>query len=518
MSWPLDDFFRYYAEGRARYLDALDPVQSQGRLLQRLLHRGRATRFGVEHEFARIRSVEDFQSRVPLRDYEDFWQRYWQGAFPEIRHQSWPDPIPWFALSSGTSSGRSKYLPLSGAMLKAQRRAAMDTLVWHQRACPWARPLAGRSFLLGGSTDLKSLAPGVKAGDLSGIAAYTLPWWSRPFIYPPARLALLSDWEKKLRILAQDSLRYDIRQLSGTPSWLLLLLEAVASRRGAPPYPHLELLIHGGVPFAPYRTLFAPYLAGTRAETREVYAASEAFVASADDTPEAGLRLHLEHGTFYEFVPLSELREERPQRHWLANCCVGEDYALAISTAAGLWSYLIGDTVRVLSRRPARILVLGRLHDYLSVFGEHLHPEELHAAVARAAAMEGQGIVEWMVGAELIPDAPGHGRHVFLLETASALLPAQARQARSMAMASAIDDELRARNADYAEHRSAQLEAPQVRLVPPGSFLHWLRQTGKLGGQNKVPRVVADPQRFAEIARIVEPPPASGHHGNGSLV
>ena len=504
MSEALDAGFRHYAGRRARYLDAMDPVQCQRQLLQGLIRHARASRFGQEHDFARIGTVRDFQQRVPLRDYESFWRQYWQAAFPRIRNQTWPDPIPWFALSSGTSSGRSKYLPLSRAMLRAQRRAALDTLVWHQQACPWARPLAGRSFLLGGSTDLQSLAPGVKAGDLSGIAAETMPWWSRPWVYPPKRLALLADWDEKLRALAKDSLRYDIRQLSGTPSWLLLLLEAVSALRGTPPpYPRLELLLHGGVPFAPYRPLFAPYLRDTRAELREVYAASEAFIASADDKPEAGLRLHLEHGAFYEFVPVRELGEERPQRHWLKDCVLDEDYALILSTAAGLWSYRIGDTVRILSRRPPRIAVVGRLQDYLSVFGEHLHPEELRAAIARAATEDGHPIVEWMVGARLDPAAPGRGRHLFLVESTIADASPTQRQTREEAMAHAIDRELQARNADYQEHRGLQLLAPRVLLLPPGSFARWLRRAGRLGGQNKIPRTVADPQRFAEILEII---------------
>ncbi|MCY0872322.1 MAG: GH3 auxin-responsive promoter family protein [Acidithiobacillus caldus] len=494
-----DRFFRHYARRRARYLDALYPVQCQQHLLLHLIGQARACRFAEDHDFARIQSVRDFQSRVPLRDYESFWHSYWEPEFPRIQNQTWSGRIPFFALSSGTSSGRSKYLPLSWTMLRAQRRAALDTLVWHQRACPWARPMRGRFFFLGGSTDLRSLAPGIRAGDLSGIAAATLPRWARPFVYPPRRLALLGDWEAKLRILAADSPGHDIRRLAGTPSWLLLLLRAVAAQVGNPPFPRLELLLHGGVPFAPYRPLFAPFLTGTRAELREVYAASEAFIASADGEPEAGLRLHLQHGAFFEFVPVAELGRERPRRHWLRDCVSGEDYALVLTTAAGLWSYLIGDVVRVLTRRPPRIHIVGRLQDYLSVFGEHLHPEELAAAVARAAATGGMPVAEWMVGPSFAEDRPGLGHHVFLLESAAPLPPSAELRPRLELMTKTLDEELRRRNADYDEHRALQLTPPELHVLAPGSFAHWLKTEGRLGGQNKVPRVVPDPQRFAQI-------------------
>ena len=320
---------RLYAARRLRALQSEDVVGSQRGQLVSLIRRAADTKFGRDHNFSAIREVEDFQAAVPLRRYETMWREYWQPPFPVLENCSWPGKIPFFALSSGTSAGASKYIPCTDEMNRANRRAGLDLLVHHVANWPASRVMAGKIFMLGGSTELTQLADGVLGGDLSGIAALQTPLWARRFTFPPAELATIADWEKKVEVLSSAVLHHDIRAVAGTPSWLLIFFERLfALRRDLPPrlasfFPNLELLVHGGVNFAPYRQQFEALLKESEAETRESYAASEGFIGVADRGPADGLRLITDNGLFLEFVPLSELETEQPSRHWAANLEIG---------------------------------------------------------------------------------------------------------------------------------------------------------------------------------------------------
>jgi GH3 auxin-responsive promoter len=493
---------RLYSRFRARRLARQDAVAVQEATLLRLLRRAAATRFGQEHGFARIRDRRAFQAAVPLRRYEDFWSAYWRPAFPLLDDCSWPGRIPFFAASSGTSAGATKFIPVTGEMLRSNRQAALDLLVHHLRQQPASHVFGGANLLLGGSTDLVERAPGVKSGDLSGIAAATVPGWARPFAFPPPEIARLSDWTEKMAQLAERAPAADIRSIAGTPSWLLLFFDELARRyperraRLADFFPGLELIIHGGVNFAPYRARFAEWLEGSRAETREVYAASEGFIAAADRGEGEGLRVVLDHGIFYEFVPVAEIDAAQPSRHGIGDIETGVDYAPVLTTCAGLWAYVVGDIVRFVSRGPPRLLVTGRLSYTLSAFGEHLTGEEIEAAVTAAAAAIGAGIRDFSVGA-LYPERVGEiGGHLFVLEFEQPV--AEAEIAR---FAAAIDRDLMRRNLDYQAHRAGGfgLRPPEILSLRQGGFAEWMRRRGRLGSQNKVPRVIADPALFADL-------------------
>ena len=484
---------RAYAARRGRILDRQDPAVTQLRQLRHLLAQGRATGFGRAHGFARIGSLAEYQRRVRLRRYEDFWRAWWRPAFPVLRGATWPDRTPFFALSSGTSAGPTKYIPVTGAMLRSNRRAALDVLVHHLRRHPHSRILAGRSFMLGGSTVLHAEGCGVRSGDLSGIAAAEVPSYARPWYFPPPDLALMADWEAKIAAIAPRSLAADIRSISGTPSWLLLFFERLAvlhperPRRLASFYPDLELVVHGGVGFAPYAARFAEWLEGGRATLREVYAASEGFIAIADRGPGEGMRLLLDTGLFHEFVPIAELDAANPTRHWIGDAETDVEYALVLTSCAGLWSFVIGDTVRLVERYPPRLLVTGRTSYFLSAFGEHLSGGEIEAAVLGAGA----AVAEFAVGP--LPAAAGEaqGRHVFVVEFGAA--PPDDVAAR-------IDAALAAANDDYRAHRQGgQMLPPIVEPMRPGGFAAWMKLRGKLGGQNKVPRVISDPALLASL-------------------
>ncbi|WP_037301274.1 GH3 family domain-containing protein [Rubritepida flocculans] len=483
MSVPFDatPFLRLTAAWRLRRLRRLDPAAAQAAVLRRLLARAAATRFGRAHGFARLTGHADFVRAVPLRRYEAMWEEFLKPAFPVLENISWPGRMPFFALSSGTSSGATKHIPVSAEMLRANRAAALETLAWHLANTPGARPLAGPGFMLGGSTALAELAPGVRAGDLSGIAAATIPAFLRPWSWPPTDLALEPDWSRKLARMVAEAPR-EARILGGTCSWLLLLLERLAQARGGLPFPDLGLLIHGGVAWAPYRARTLALLP-PGCDRREVFAASEGFFAVADAGEEAGMRLILDGGVFFEFVPPGELDAPAPRRLTIAQVEPGVDYALVVSTCAGLFGHVVGDVVRFTSLAPPRVVVVGRTAWTLSAFGEHLSGEEIHAALA------GIPWREFMVGAEM---EGGLGRHRWIIEAAAEAL------ADPAALAALLDARLMAGNDDYRAHREGgQLAPPVVERVPPGRFAAWMEAIGKGGGQHKVPRVVAEPARFA---------------------
>lgn len=508
---------RLYARFRLRRLQRADPVQEQQHTLRRLLARAATTRFGREHGFERLKDVADFQRAVPIRKYEDFWTTYWQPAFPHLRDVSWPGLIPYFALSSGTTSGVTKYLPVSLEIARSNREAALNVLVHHLNNRPQSRVFGGRTFMLGGSTALNTEAEGVLSGDLSGIGVDTMPFWARPFSFPSRELALVSDWEVKLKRLAPASLETDVRAISGVPSWLLLLFDQLFAlhpdrpQRLAEFYPDLELLVHGGVAFAPYQRTFEALLEGSHAELREVYPASEGFFAVADHAQGEGLRLLTDTGIFYEFVPVDELEAPEPTRHTAADLEPGTNYAIVVSTCAGLFAYLVGDTVRFLERSPPRLVVTGRTSYTLSAFGEHLTGEEVEGAVTEAADAAGLRLADFAVGPVFPVSRGERGRHLFVVESRAGTPDA----GQLDGLARALDRALSATNADYEAHRAEGfgLDPPTVLAMPAGGFEAWMRGRGKLGGQHKVPRIVNDPDLFEDLRAFAsgrQAPPADG--------
>jgi hypothetical protein len=494
---------RLYARRRARQLARLDGAAAQRRALAKLLAAAAGTRFGRDHGFGRIRSPADFRAAVPLRKYDSMWRDYWSRGWPVLEDVSWPGRIPFFAVTSGTTGDVTKYIPVSNAMVRSNKKAALDLLVHHLANRPHSRLFGGLNFMLGGSTELVERAPGVASGDLSGIAIRTIPWWARSRSFPPLDLALLADWEQKVARLAEAAKRLDIRSIGGTPSWLLILFDRMAALEGAGRrplvefWPNLELVVHGGVHFGPYKSQFDGLLAGSHAETREAYAASEGYIATADRGPGEGLRLNLDIGLYFEFVPVEELDSPNPTRHWIGDAEEGVNYAIAVSSCAGVWAYLVGDTVRLVSRRPPRLLVTGRTAYSLSAFGEHLIGEEIEEAVSRAAAAIGAAVSDYSVGAVFPEGAGGLGGHLYVVEFAGGT-PDQAALAR---FAAAIDSYLCAKNEDYAAHRSGGfgMKAPAVHAMRPGGFAEWMRKRGRYGGQNKVPRIINDQALFAEL-------------------
>jgi hypothetical protein len=506
--------FRLYAKRRRKKLAEQDPVATQKRELLKLIGRAKNTRFGRDHEFKSVRSVADFQNAVPLRRYEAHWSEYWKSDYPNLVDVTWPGTIPFFAVTSGTTSGTSKNIPVTHEMNRANTRGGLDVLLHHLVKRPQSRAVDGRNFFLGGSVVLRECAPGVYSGDLSGIAVRQTPAWYRPFTFPPADVASEPDWERKIDQIVDLVAGNNIRILGGTPSWLLYLIERQQNRAGASLtarelYPHLELLVHGGLNFKPYRERFEAFLGG-KAETREVYPASEGFIASQDESPEAGLRLMTDNGLFFEFVPVEELQNANPTRHTVADAEPGVNYAIVLSTCAGCWAYVLGDTVRFVSHNPPRILVTGRTSYFMSAFGEHLIDEEIEDAVAAGASAIETPISDFSLGA-VFPKTPNEsGHHLYVVE----FICYPIDENEITRFREVLEEVLCARNDDYRIERMEYgvIGAPKIYPVPTGTFASWMKSRGKLGGQNKVPRVINDAELFANLEQFTRDAIARKHN------
>jgi hypothetical protein len=478
--------FHRYARRRTSALLVAPAAEVQQATLRSLVQRARATRFGRDHGFDAVGSVRDFQKAVPLRTYDELWDEYLKGHYPVFEDLTWPGRIPYLALTSGTTQGATKYIPVSKEMLVSNEKAARTMVAYHIASRPDSRLFLGRLFFLGGSSDLERPGPGVEQGDLSGIAAKEISALLRPYAFPPLELALEPDWDRKLSKLAEGSLLEPITLVSGVPSWLLALFQRVLELTGkssiAEVWPMLEVVIHGGVNFEPYRESFRDVLGSPRIRLQESYPCSEGFIAFGDPQTDL-LRLCFDHGLFYEFVPMSEFGSEHPTRHWLGNVQVGVNYAIVVSTCAGLWSHVIGDTVRFESLDPPLLKFTGRTKYSLSAFGEHLINEEVEGAVAAASSATGAGVRDWHVG-PVFQGAMGH--HQFVVEFLKP--PPDLRVFREL-----LDRDLGRRNADYLAHRAEGVGIPLPAMVVsrPGGLDAWLRSRGKMGGQHKLPRMDA---------------------------
>jgi hypothetical protein len=503
-----DALMTRYGRRRTAYLDRTPAGRLQRNTLQHLVRQARHTRFGRDHDFGRIRTVADFQERVPIRDYEAFWLDYWSGSFPYLDNVTWPGRIPYFALSSGTTSGTTKYVPISRPMLASNQRAALTTLGLFLNAHPRTPLFAGQFFFLGGSTDLTQMGARnakrgtVLAGDLSGITVREASSLLGPFTFPPAELALVRDWEQKMTLLAQRGATLPITMVGGIPSWMLVLFERLLRTTGreriAEVWPQLQLVLHGGTKFDPYRDMFRRLIGSDTVRFQEVYPASEGYVA-AEDPRHGLLRLLPDHGIFFEFVPLEDLNSSRPSRHTVDEIEPGVQYAVVVTTCGGLWSYQIGDTVCFERRDPPLLRFTGRTKYFLSAFGEHLISEEVERAVTSAATATGAAVVDFHVG-PVFPETPAApGRHRYLVEFAG--------DSPDCGRFSAELDEMLGRiNEDYAVHRLGDMTMlpPEVRPVRRGGFAQWMKAHGKLGGQHKVPRMDNSGKITAEMSGFFE--------------
>lgn len=493
-------------------------IKAQQRILQSLTRELAATAFGEEHDLDPESREQSFTRSVPLRTYEQFVpyiEQMKQGQESIL----WPGTCAFYAVSSGTTAGRTKYLPVTEAMLQHFRQAGLDSLLYYTARVGHAGVFRGRHLFLGGSTALAPLDAAKDnpafAGDLSGITALNLPRWVEAHLYEPgSAIAQIADWPAKLRAIAERTAGRDITLIAGIPSWLLILAETIrahAAKGGRPPanlqaiWPNLECVVHGGVPIGPFaaelRTATGPAVA-----FHEVYPASEGFIAAQDGDAAAGLRLMTDAGIYYEFLPLAEYEESRLSSLAgklvpLEGVTVGVDYVLVLTTPAGLSRYVIGDIVRFTSTEPPRLIYVGRTRLQLTAFGEHVIEKELTDALMAVSQRHGWTIANFHVAPLFANTLQGttRGRHEWWVE----LRPRSVETPTGPVLAAELDRELQRMNEDYeAKRTGGGLDPPVVRLVMPGVFERWMRATGKWGGQSKMPRCRSDRTIADELGQI----------------
>ena len=484
----------WYAPRRRRALEdaSVRAGEIQEQTLRRLVSVGARTEFGREHDFVGIRSIADYQARVPVRGYLDFrprWARARAGE-PDI---TWPGRPRHWVKTSGTTAG-DKLIPVTPEAFAAHRRGGWDALVMAVERVGAPRLLGGPMLYLGGCTRLTPAGADVLVGDLSGLAIRRLPPGLRGRYSPGPAIGAVADWETRIDAVARLTARQDLRLVSGMPSWTLILFQRVAEtlRHAGRPvstlgdlWPNLEVLIHGGVSFRPYRDLFRQWI-GRALETVEVYPASEGFVAVQTQRYGA-LTLMVDYGLFYEFIRVEELGASNPRRYLVNEVSIDQSYAVVVTTPAGLWSYLLGDTVRFVARDPLRLEITGRTQHFVNAFGENVIVDHAERALLEACRRGHAEVVEFTVAPRYpSPDQPW-GQHEWLIEFAE---PPRA----PALFVRVLDETLQQLNTDYRTKRTASVAmlAPRVVELPAGAFYRWMRDRGTLGEQHKVPRVTND--------------------------
>lgn len=468
----------------------------QLRELMWMVSRGRHTLWGETHDMKTIGSYSEFTSRIPLTTYADM--RPWvERMIAGERDILWPGVTRNFAQSSGTSDGKSKYVPITpDSLRRCHYKGASDVVSHYLSLYPDSRIFSGKAFILGGSfANELALPAGVRVGDLSASLIANINPLANLVRVPSKRVALMADWSKKLPALVNAALREDITNLSGVPSWFLTVLKEVIKAAGASTihdvWPNLEVFFHGGISFAPYREQYAAITDASKMRYLETYNASEGFFAVQNAIDDRAMLLLLDIGVFYEFIPLGETDNPTPETLPAWKVEPGSVYELVITACNGLWRYRIGDTVRVESVNPVKITIAGRTKHYINAFGEELMVHNAEAAMARASSITGCAVLNY-TAAPVYAGDHSRGRHEWLVEFATP----PADMAR---FAAVLDESLQQENSDYQakRYKGIFLDAPTVVPAQRGLFDDWLRSTGKLGGQRKIPRLCND-RRFID--------------------
>ena len=469
------------------------PKRAQLRVLKKLLRRARYTAFGQKNKFEQIllsrHPGKAFQQNVPTYNYNKIYKEWWYQTLDGNEDICWPGKIKYFALSSGTSESASKYIPITNDLLKGNKVIMIKQLLSLLTYQGISLSSIGSGMLtLGGSTDLQK-GPGYYAGDLSGITAKKSPFWFQPFYKPGKKIAKEKDWNKKLVDIVEKAPDWDIGFLAGVPAWIQMCLEMVIEKYKVKNiheiWPNLTFFVHGGVSFEPYKVGFEKLL-GKPITYVETYLASEGFLAWQDKQNAKGMRLSYNQHIFFEFVPFDENNfdadgemVENPEALMIHEVEEGKDYALLISTNAGAWRYLIGDTVKFVDKENAEIIITGRTKHFLSIVGEHLSVDNMNKAIHLVSEEFNLSIPEYGVRGENVDSLFGHHWYV-----------ACDQEVDGVALAKAIDEKLIALNDDYAIERKSALKRIRVTVLKENVFMDFMQAKGKIGGQHKFPRVL----------------------------
>lgn len=497
--------FHWLLKQRLNRLQAAinNPIETQYALLKDLIQQGSYTLYGKQFGYQTIDSPQAFQRQVPICSYEQLYPHIAQSlqGRPQVL---WPTPIKWFAKSSGTTNDRSKYIPVSEeALQEGHYKAGKDMLAIYLVNNPESELAQGKSLAMAGSLYSNSFSPGstTQYGDVSAVIMRNLPFWAKWISTPHIDITLLENWEEKLEKLAQATLRENITSITGIPTWVLLLLNRVLAIKQAASiaevWPMLELFIHGGVSFAPYKDLFDQLLPA-HMHYMEVYNASEGFFAVQDQLAHPGLLLLIDHGVYYEFIPIEDVDKPTKQALDLSAVELNKVYALVITTNSGLWRYQLGDTVKFTSLSPYRLQVVGRTKHFINTFGEELMIHHAEAAISYACMCTGARISDYTAGPSYLSNRQ-QGKHEWIIEFVQP--PAQLHEFIEI-----LDQQLQTINSDYEakRYKDMLLTKPIIHPVPPGFFYTWMKKQDKLGEQHKVPRLFNSRKYLDSIHQLLQ--------------
>jgi len=478
-----------------------NPIATQRDVLQDLVTHAQYTEIGRKYGLTKLFSISDFKNQVPIHEYENI-KVYVDRLMTGEENLLWNTPVNWFAKSSGTTSSKSKFIPITKESLEdCHFQGTKDVLSLYYNANPTSDLLTGKGLVIGGSHQLSIVNENIQFGDLSAVLLQNAPYWGQWLRTPELSIALLDEWENKIEKLAQNTIHENVTSISGVPTWTLVLLKRILEITGkktiAEVWQNLELYIHGGVSFIPYKQQFEEVI-GKPINYLEIYNASEGFFAAQDNLNEDGMLLFLNHGIFYEFMPVEEYGKENPQTIGLNKVEIGKNYAPVITTNGGLWRYLIGDTIQFTNLYPFKIKVSGRLKHYINAFGEELMIDNADKAIAMACEKTNSVVKDYTAAPKYF-DNKSNGSHEWLIEFETA-------PQNSNEFAYELDCALKTLNSDYEakRHKDIALQMPIIKILPQGLFTKWLSQKGKLGGQHKVPRLNNNRCYIDEILGVME--------------
>lgn len=478
-----------------------NPLDAQREVLQDLVTSAQYTEFGRKYQFSQLFNVKAFKEAVPIHEYDDL-KPYIERTMNGEQNILWNTPIYWFAKSSGTTSEKSKFIPVSDESLHdCHYKAAKDVLTLYYQFNAESELLTGKGLVIGGSHTINPMNNEAQYGDLSAVLLQNSPFWGHWLRTPDLSIALMDEWESKIEKLAQTTIKENVTSISGVPTWTLVLfkriLEITGKKTMSEVWPSLELYMHGGVSFTPYKEQFQK-LIGKDIHYLEMYNASEGFFAAQDKPGEEGMLLFTDHGIFMEFMPVNEYGKKYPQTVSLQDVELHQNYAPVISTNGGLWRYLLGDTIQFVSLNPYRIRVSGRLKHYMNAFGEEVIVDNSDKAIAMAAEKTGAIVNDYTAAPVYFSDS-ANGAHEWLIEFEKE--PSSLEE-----FARHLDTALKNINSDYEakRHKDIALRMPMLHAVKKGTFNEWLRSRGKLGGQHKVPRLSNERKFLEEILALAK--------------
>jgi len=482
-----------------------NPIKVQQDIFFDLIKSARKTQFGVKYGFSDISSYRDFAQQVPVHNYEQM-KPYIEQTMRGEQNVVWPTDIYWFSKSSGTTGSRSKFIPVSQESLEdCHFKGGKDMLSLYVNNYPESKLFTGKSLAIGGSSEVNTLDVNKNShyGDISAVIMRNLPMWAQLARTPSLETALMSEWEEKIEKMAQETMKENVVSISGVPTWTIVLLQRILeltnSKNILEVWPNLEVFFHGAVAFGPYRRLFQELVPSEKMHYMETYNASEGFFGIQDQKNSDELLLMLDYGIYYEFIPMEEWDREDPKAIPLEEVELHKNYAVVISTNGGLWRYKIGDTVKFTSIKPYRIKISGRTKHFINAFGEEVIVENAEKAVEVAAEATGAIIVNFTAAPIYFDSSDSKGAHEWVIEFSK-------QPNDENVFKEKLDSTLREINSDYdaKRYKDIALDKPRIHFAQEGLFEKWMKCRGKLGGQNKVPRLANNREYIDGILKMLE--------------